>query len=295
MVPAENLNESKYNDDEDFWYYADGSGNLYAGEFKTIKGKKYGFKDDGRMISGLHFIYQDKYNLVDDADKVLDSYEGLDVRDDDDDTLPFDDEDAFLDSAIAYEKLGYKSYYFGGSDDGAMRTGKTTVEIDGDNHNFYFEKSGSNKGAGVTGEKDDKLYMSGMLLKADTDDKYQIIKEETSYVENKKKTTVYSKMDTDEFFSKVLEERSVDDDGSTTFGTVTKKNKDLKEAYNLPDGKTTANVDGRDDKGTGSITKYWLVNTSGKVIDTNTKSKDGNDYYIVTSKTNGIVGVYVED
>ena len=135
------------------------------------------------------------------------------------------------------------------------------------NHNFYFEKSGSNKGAGVTGEKDDKLYMSGMLLKADTDDKYQIIKEETSYVENKKKTTVYSKMDTDEFFSKVLEERSVDDDGSTTFGTVTKKNKDLKEAYNLPDGKTTANVDGRDDKGTGSITKYWLVNTSGKVID----------------------------
>ncbi|MFQ8729168.1 MAG: argininosuccinate lyase [Enterocloster bolteae] len=295
VVPAENLNESKYNDDEDFWYYADGSGNLYAGEFKTIKGKKYGFKDDGRMISGLHFIYQDKYNLVDDADKVLDSYEGLDVRDDDDDTLPFDDEDAFLDSAIAYEKLGYKSYYFGGSDDGAMRTGKTTVEIDGDNHNFYFEKSGSNKGAGVTGEKDDKLYMSGMLLKADTDDKYQIIKEETSYVENKKKTTVYSKMDTDEFFSKVLEERSVDDDGSTTFGTVTKKNKDLKEAYNLPDGKTTANVDGRDDKGTGSITKYWLVNTSGKVIDTNTKSKDGNDYYIVTSKTNGIVGVYVED
>ena len=52
VVPAENLNESKYNDDEDFWYYADGSGNLYAGEFKTIKGKKYGFKDDGRMISG---------------------------------------------------------------------------------------------------------------------------------------------------------------------------------------------------------------------------------------------------
>ena len=42
--------------------------------------------------------------FVDDADKVLDSYEGLDVRDDDDDTLPFDDEDAFLDSAIAYEK-----------------------------------------------------------------------------------------------------------------------------------------------------------------------------------------------
>ena len=40
VVPAEYLNETKYNDDESFWYYADGSGNLYAGEFKTIKGKK---------------------------------------------------------------------------------------------------------------------------------------------------------------------------------------------------------------------------------------------------------------
>ena len=40
VVPAEYLNEGgKYDDDEDFWYYADGSGNLYAGEFKTIKGK----------------------------------------------------------------------------------------------------------------------------------------------------------------------------------------------------------------------------------------------------------------
>ena len=35
-------------------------GNLYAGEFKTIKGKKYAFKNDGRMISGLHFVKVDK-------------------------------------------------------------------------------------------------------------------------------------------------------------------------------------------------------------------------------------------
>mgnify|MGYP000046062451 CR=1 FL=1 len=60
-----------------------------------------------------------------------------------------------------------------------MRTNKTTVEIDGDNHNFYFEKSGGKKGAGVTGEKDDKLYQSGMLLKADSDDKYIVV--EKSY------------------------------------------------------------------------------------------------------------------
>ena len=31
--------------------------------------------------------------------------------------------------------------------------------------NFYFEKSGGNKGAGKTGEKDDKFYQSGKLLR----------------------------------------------------------------------------------------------------------------------------------
>lgn len=31
----------------------------------------------------------------------------------------------------------------------AMRINKNTVEIDGDKYNFYFEKSGGNKGAGA--------------------------------------------------------------------------------------------------------------------------------------------------
>ena len=51
-----------------------------------------------------------------------------------------------------------------------MRTNKSTVEIDGENFNFYFEKSGGKKGAGLTGEKDDKFYQSGKLLKADSDE-----------------------------------------------------------------------------------------------------------------------------
>ena len=45
--------------------------------------------------------------------------------------------------------------------------------------------------------------------------------------------------------------------------------------------------------------KFFLVNTSGKVIDTNSKSKDGNDYVFVTKKAGSepgqIVAVYVED
>jgi len=163
VVPAEYLNDEKYNDDEDYWYYADGSGNLYAGEFKTIKGKKYAFRNDGRMIDGLKFIYEDK-----DA-------QSLTVWADDDDPYRFDSEDDFDDNAPLYEAAGYHCYYFGGSDDGAMRTNKSTVEIDGENFNFYFEKSGGKKGAGLTGEKDDKFYQSGKLLKADSDDKYSVV------------------------------------------------------------------------------------------------------------------------
>ena len=77
-----------------------------------------------------------------------------------------------------------------------MRTNKTNVEIDGENHNFYFEKSGGHKGAGVTGEEDDKLYQSGMLLKADSDDKY-IVVEKTTHVnaEGKAEYTTYRKLD----------------------------------------------------------------------------------------------------
>lgn len=60
-----------------------------------------------------------------------------------------------------------------------MRTGKTTINYDGENTSFYFEKSGGKKGAGVTGEKDDKLYQSGMLLKADSDDKYIVVDKAT--------------------------------------------------------------------------------------------------------------------
>ena len=185
VVAAEYLNSGKYDDDEDAWYYADGSGNLYAGEFKTINGKKYAFRNDGRMLSGLKFIKDDGNGYFDD------------VRADDDDDYAFDDEDKFLDTARDYyEANGYKCYYFGGGEDGAMRTGKTSLTFDGENTNFYFEKSGGKKGAGVTGEKDDKLYQSGMLLKADTDDKYIVVEKQTHFkADGSKDYVTYTKLD----------------------------------------------------------------------------------------------------
>ena len=288
VVPAEFLNEDKYNDDEDFWYYADGSGNLYAGEFKTIKGKKYAFRNDGRMLNGLKFIKEDADN------------QSLSVYADDDDTWNFDNEDDFLDHAVEfYEPEGYKCFYFGDGDDGAMRTNKTNVEIDGENHNFYFEKSGGNKGAGVTGEEDDKLYQSGMLLKADSDDKY-IVVEKTTHVnaDGKAEYSTYRKLDDAKEFMNaegVVVKDELDGKNGNEAVNIgngnTKKAEDLSEAYSIT-YKTEANSKG-DKK------EYILVNTSGKIVDSKGKNKDGSDYYYVTEKKangeNSIVAIYVED
>ena len=88
VVAAEYLNAEKYNDDEDAWYYADGSGKLYAGEFKTINGKKYAFRNDDRMIDGLKFIKEDKDN------------DSLSVIANDHEDRPFDTEDDFDKNSI---------------------------------------------------------------------------------------------------------------------------------------------------------------------------------------------------
>ncbi len=267
VVSAEYLNQGKYNDDEDAWYYADGSGNLYAGEFKTIKGKKYAFRTDGRMINGLKFIQKDANGNI------------TDVRADDDDDYNFDTEDDFIKNATDYyAKNGYDCYYFGGDEDGAMKTNKTSITIDGDSFNFYFEKSGSKKGAGLTGEKDDKYYLSGMLVKAGSDEKYQVVQKKK--VGNK---TVYVKLDDAAAFKKLVTTTDVlaGKEGATkvTVGDVTKKAEDLKEAWTVNDPSTD----------------YFLVNTSGSVVDKKSKSKDGDDYVFVTAKGGKILGVYVED
>ena len=273
VVAAEYLNYDKYNDDEDAWYYADGSGNLYAGEFKTINGKKYAFRNDGRMISGLKFIKDNGTG-------------NLDVKADDDDNYPFDDEDRFDENALWYEANGYDCYYFGDDDDGAMRTNKTSVSIDGDNYNFYFEKSGGNKGAGVTGEKDDKYYQTGKLVRAGSDEKYQAVQ----YVDVADKKGYAKLDDADDFID------AVKDAGYSVSQDITQANIDaLGINKDTDDIKEIAVITGKDGKVGTDAKQFFLVNTSGKVIDSKSKNKDGNDYKFVVAKGGAILGYYVED
>lgn len=269
VVSAELLNYEKNSDDEDAWYYADGSGNLYAGEFKTIKGKKYAFRNDGRMIDGLKFIKEDN------------AKGGLSVRADDDATWDFDTEDGFDEHAPLYAEDGYHCYYFGGGDDGAMRTGKTNVEIDGEKFNFYFEKSGGNKGAGVNGEKDDKYYQSGKLLAAGKDEKYQIITEKKATVGGKQVKTYTKYDDVDDLVDNNLFKPApaINDTVLSGLG-INKKTDDVAELY-VPDTALT------------SANDYFLINTSGKVMDSKGKSKDGDDYYYVVNNKK-VVAIYLE-
>ena len=256
VVPGYYLQESKYEDGDDYWYYADGNGNIYANEIKTINGKKYAFDSYGRMMDGLVFLEMKQ--------KDNGKYESSDIEAklaDDDDNHPYDTEDNFddftKDFAAEIEKGQYRCFYFGDGDDGAMKTGKQTVDIDGDNFTFKFEDSGSSKGAGITGEDDDKLYNAGKLVTAGKDDKYQI-------VEYNKTTKHSEKIDIDDFL-------------------------DMKQYVSLITDTTDDDYD--EDADTWKVTQdkdanivYYLVNTSGSMMKNKSNSKDGSDYKFSTDK-----------
>ena len=252
---------------------------------KTIKGKKYAFRDDGRMISGLKFIRDNKYD-------------GFDVAADDDPKHPFDTEDDFIESSNWYEKNDYKCYYFGDAEDGAMRTGRTTITIDGDNYTFEFEKSGSKKGQGVTDVDDDKIYQSGMLLKAGSDEKYQVVVKlkDKAVNEDGEEIAGYKKLDdvdtlkdVDEnkkaayiTYNDLSEKADAEKEAALKKAGVNKKGEDIDELYIV-----TGYADGYNKD------SFKLVNTSGKIMD-DSKYKDGEDYYYVLDGEQ-IVAIYTEE
>ena len=214
------------------------------------------------MVSGLKFI-----------DVAEEKAGSMDARADDDDEWPFDTEDDFLKSAPKYENEGYKCYYFGDGEDGAMKTGRTTIEIDGDNYTFNFETSGSKKGQGTTGEDDDKIYQSGMLLKAGSDEKYQVV----MAVEGG-----YTKLDdAEEFIDVVGAKLTAPDSVDLDSLGISRKAEDIDELYVVPEAERNND-------------KYILVNTSGKIIDRKSRNKDGNDFIYCVNASGKILAIYTE-
>ena len=238
--------EKDAEDENERWYYAGSQGELAEGEIKKIKGKYYGFRpeDDGEgkgaaMLSGLVLMKVQDDQIIDVADDGIDSDELSDLLDGDYDDLLND---------------GYTLFYFGNDEDsdGAMKTGSVTISLDGDSYNFQFSKAGGSegKGRGVTGVDDNKyIYKAGCRIKADSDDKYQVV-----------------------------EVTGADGVDVSASGVMVKKIDDLRDVSNSD--RSFINDDDETVRyGVFAGKNYFLVNTAGSVQKNKTAAKDGNDWY----------------
>ena len=170
VVPAEDVNQSAYDDESSKWFYADNSGDLANSEIKTINSKKYAFNEKGEMLSGVQVLAMSGNSTIlgatkiDNADKVDSLKAG---------TVSFTGYDGKTYSMADNDNVYV--YYFGDGSDGSMKTGNQTIDIDGDAYSFSFDKTGSDKGRGLN-EADDTLYVNGLRVKADSDMRYQAMK-----------------------------------------------------------------------------------------------------------------------
>lgn len=264
VVPDSYLSTDDYDDDENNWYYSDKDGKLVASEIKTINGKKYAFDSYGVMQDGLVAIKFEGTSTT-----KIDDVQG----DDDIAGYHFDTEDEFKDNVSdLYTIMNYSLYCFGNGSDGAMKTGKQNITIDGDSFSFLFNKSGSSKGQGKFGVDDDKYYLGGMLMKADKDDKYSVVKAVTN---SSKDYTEITLLTTEKFLDDI---------------NAVKTNKTGYDEFWDVSGLAKDDTDANE-----NTTIYRLVNTSGTVQKSKTKAKDGDDRCYKVDGNKKIIEVYVED
>ena len=159
-------------DNDEFWYWIDKNGKVYipteAASGSNATGYKYKLEDAAlaqKKVSGSYESFEITKKKVNSKDYF------------------FNNDGEMLSQFIEVvtpntaDGLVTGMYYFGGDDDGSMKTGSQSVRDDnGDTYKFYFGTKNStseNKGVGITGNKSNKLYYKGLLLTAD-DYKYQI-------------------------------------------------------------------------------------------------------------------------
>lgn len=249
VTPGYYLQRDKYEDGSDYWYYSDGNGKLTVNEIKTVNGKKYAFDNYGRMISGFVVLQME-------GNTVGSGYSSKKIVQKVDSDGTYDTSDNYNRFVKANDSLfrsgELKSYFFGGSDDGSMKTGKQTVELDSEKYTFEFAKNGSNKGVGLNGMEDHKFYVGGKLTTADADSKIEIVILDSS--------------------NKLVAKSSVED-ALAAYGNG-----------GVQHFKSNGDLDYTEYKFTGLPTghKAYVVNTTGAMVKSGTK-KDGDDYKVKTS------------
>ena len=252
-------------DENERWYYANSDGELYVGQIKKIKGKYYGFAPEGNkagsMLTGLCALTVNEKGEI----------ETLWARD-----MDSDDLDDAMNGEGDFVGFGSDTndtlYYFGNNEDsdGALKTGSVSVNLDGDNYQFQFSKTGGSegKGRGLNGIDDSKyIYKFGMKLKAGSDDKYIVVYADGDT--GASDVTVH-KIDTAALRRDAVE-RGQNKDGDTVYAYGT--------LGSLVSGKASSN--------------YYLLNTSGTIVKNKTAAKDGNDWYFYVD--NKVIKMYTNN
>ena len=156
-------------DNDEYWYSIDKNGKVYiptTSDAKKAQGVKYKLKDA-------------KLETQDNGNSIVFTKKNVNSK-----SYFFNEDGEMLSQFIevSSSNLGADSgvkagmYYFGGDDDGSMKTGSQSVKDDnGDTYKFFFENktTGNVKGKGITGNKSGYLYFKGLLITAD-DYKYQL-------------------------------------------------------------------------------------------------------------------------
>ena len=156
--------EDTYEEDDDnsqYWYWIESNGEIYVPSGSdAAAADKYQLEDGELVYKASYEVTKKKVNSKDyffnqDGEMVSQFIHVTDAKDSSD----------LVENGM---------YYFGGSDDGSMKTGAETIKDDNlDSFKFYFESSsGANKGVGITGNKSNKLYYMGHLVAAQ-DYRYQ--------------------------------------------------------------------------------------------------------------------------
>ena len=165
--------KNTYEEDEDVskkWYWIEKDGKVYIPDSNKADGKAWAWKfEEGNILDDSDgarpYITTKKINSKDyyfnENGEMLSGFQWL---------------------TFATGSNATGMYYFGGSDDGSMKTGSQSIKDDnGDTYKFYFGTRTATsaveetKGKGITGNKSNKLYYHGMLIKAE-DYKYQVVK-----------------------------------------------------------------------------------------------------------------------
>lgn len=175
LYPPEEVDGSSYDEEQYFYFENDGSPKV-----GPLEGT--GTEADLVRISGITYMFNEMGNPIQGLQRIT-SKDGSD----------------------------YYAYYFGDKATSSVVTGKETIEEgDGTDSTFYFAESGTYKGRGYTGVRDNYLYYKGKLQKADSSMRYEAFS-----IPNGSKYTTYVVNSS----GKVQKNRSVKDSDGNKFKT----------------------------------------------------------------------------